>query len=228
MSRNKVHYLKKLEIISKINDHDLTVRSASYDYNISVSTIKDWLRLYDSFGVSGLVPGTTIKYPNELKMKAIEDVLVNHLSKADVLKKYKITQNSVLNHWIKRYNNDKTLKQRGSGVKKMNKGRITTFNERIAIVKAIVASDYNYQALAEQSGVSYQQAYSWTQKYKSNGEQGLQDRRGQSKNSAQQLTETEQLKIENKALKAKNELLEIENQLAKKLLEFEKDVTRSL
>ena len=29
MSRNKVHYLKKLEIISKINDHDLTVRSAS-------------------------------------------------------------------------------------------------------------------------------------------------------------------------------------------------------
>ena len=155
MSRNKVHYLKKLEIISKINNHDLTVKSANYDYNLSVSSIKDWLRLYDSFGISGLVLGTTIKYPNELKMKAIEDVLVNHLSKADVLKKYKITQNSVLNHWIKRYNNDQTLKQRGSGVKKMNKGRITTFNERMAIVKAIVASDYNYQALAEQSGVSY-------------------------------------------------------------------------
>ncbi|QEA33190.1 helix-turn-helix domain-containing protein [Leuconostoc carnosum] len=228
MSKNKVHYLKKLEIISKINTQGLTVRSVSHDYNISVSTIKDWLRLYDSFGISGLVPGTSIKYPNEIKMKAIEDILVNHLSKADVLKKYKITQNSVLNHWIKRYNNDKTLKQRGVGVRKMNKGRITTFIERIAIVKEIIASDFNYQALSEQSGVSYQQSYSWTQKYKAHGEQGLQDRRGKSRSSDQQLTETEQLKIENKALKAKNELLEIENQLAKKLLEFEKDVTRSL
>lgn len=69
-----------------MNNHDLTVKSASYDYNLSVSTIKDWLRLYDSFGISGLVPGTIIKYPNELKIKAIEDVLVNHLPKADAQK----------------------------------------------------------------------------------------------------------------------------------------------
>lgn len=225
MVRKRVPYLNKIDIVSKINHQTLTIRSAARRYDIPYSTIKDWVRSYKTFGFSGLVPGKSIKYSNELKMKALEDVWANNLSKAEILRKYKITQTSVLNHWIKQYNNDKSLKERGSGVKTMNKGRVTTFNERLVIVKAIIASNYNYQSLAKEYGVSYQQAYSWTQKYKTHGELGLQDKRGRARNGSQQLTEFDQLKIENKALKTKNELLEIENQLAKKLLESENDVS---
>lgn len=88
MLRKRVPYLKKIDIVSKINHQTLTIRSAVRRYDIPYSTFKDWVRSYKTFGFSGLVPGKSIKYSNELKMKALEDMWANHLSKAEILRKW--------------------------------------------------------------------------------------------------------------------------------------------
>ncbi|GFZ79325.1 hypothetical protein GCM10010978_20880 [Compostibacillus humi] len=104
----------------------------------------------------------------------------------------------------------------------MTKGRKTNLQERIEIVQYTIANDRDYRGAAEKYSVSYQQVYSWVRKYEKSGEQGLQDRRGKTLESKQQLTEEEKLQLRIKELKHRNQYLEAENGLLKKLKEIER------
>ena len=103
----------------------------------------------------------------------------------------------------------------------MTKGRETTQAERVAIAKECLTNGKNYGETAIQFNVSYQQARSWTLKYREGGEAALEDRRGQRKKDQQPRTELEQAQIEIEQLKHKLKMLEIENHLLKKLKEIE-------
>ena len=87
--------------------------------------------------------------------------------------------------------------------------RKTTFEERIAIVEYCIENNYNYALTAKKFEVSYGQVYSWIQKYKSGGTDGLLDRRGKSK-SGETLSENERLQIEIRMLKAENRKQQME------------------
>ncbi len=65
----------------------------------------------------------------------------------------------------------------------MTKGRKTIFEERIEIVQYCTAHDCSYAKTAEQYQVSYQQARSYTMKYKAGGAEALRDNRGKRKSS---------------------------------------------
>ncbi|MDT2302993.1 helix-turn-helix domain-containing protein [Paenibacillus larvae] len=56
-------------------------------------------------------------------------------------------------------------------VSRMNKGRKTTFEERIEIAQYTIANDLDYQKSMEKYDVSYSQVYAWVRKYKSGGEE---------------------------------------------------------
>ncbi|MBL4936276.1 helix-turn-helix domain-containing protein [Clostridium sp. YIM B02515] len=76
-----------------------------------------------------------------------------------------------------KYNSHGKLKPSGSVEKAiMTKGHITTFEERIEIVKYCIESDRNYNEIAEKYKVSYQQVRSWTVKYTEFGIDALLDR----------------------------------------------------
>ncbi|MDT2285362.1 helix-turn-helix domain-containing protein [Paenibacillus larvae] len=66
-------------------------------------------------------------------------------------------------------------------VSRMNKGRKTTFEERIEIAQYTIANDLDYQKSMEKYDVSYSQVYAWVRKYKSGGEEALKDNRGRNK-----------------------------------------------
>lgn len=106
------------------------------------------------------------------------------------------------------------------GRKATTKGRKTTKEERLEIVRYYLDHNTTYQKTAEIYQVSYHQVYSWVKKYKELGEKGLLDRRGKTKEEAQ-LTEADRLRIENRKLKKANEDLRVENLLIKKLRELE-------
>jgi hypothetical protein len=72
--------------------------------------------------------------------------------------------------WIKKYNGHEELKSSGTGGSAiMDKGRKTTFEERVEIVQYCIAHNHNYAKTAEQYQVSYQQACSYTVKYEAGG-----------------------------------------------------------
>ena len=103
----------------------------------------------------------------------------------------------------------------------MTKGRKTTIEERVTIVEACIKSGMNYGDTADLFNVSYQQVYQWVRKYQEKGVNGLVDRRGKTK-PAEEMSEVEKLRAENKLLKTQLERKELENLFLKKLEEIER------
>lgn len=103
----------------------------------------------------------------------------------------------------------------------MTKGRNTTLEERLEIVKYCLEHNRNYIETAEKYQVSYQQVRNWVIKYDKSGVDALIDRRGKRK-SEDEFTEIDRLKAQNRLLEAKNRWLEMENEVLKKLAEIER------
>ena len=91
----------------------------------------------------------------------------------------------------------------------MTKGRSTTYDERVEIVKYCIEHQNDYAETAYKFQVSYQQVYSWTNKYLKYGVGKLQDRRGKRK-SEDEMSEVEKLRAQNKLLEAENRRKQME------------------
>lgn len=103
------------------------------------------------------------------------------------------------------------------------KSRKTTYEERLEIVQYVLAHQLSYKDAAEQFKISYNNVYSWTQKYKQRGPKALKDNRGKKK-SADMQTSEDQLKAEIETLKVRNQWLEMENETLKKQAQIESGV----
>ncbi|MDT2303463.1 helix-turn-helix domain-containing protein [Paenibacillus larvae] len=105
----------------------------------------------------------------------------------------------------------------------MTKGRTTTYDERVEIVRFCI--EHQHKSKPRQlinSRYPYQQVYSWTNKYLTSGVDALQDRRGKRK-SEDEMSEVEKLRAQNKLLQAENRRKQqMEIDLLKKLDEIER------
>ena len=221
MSR-KFRLEEKIRIAKECVNGNISIYSAAMQLGIDSRTVCDWVRLYETEGVSAFLPRKGNRcYQPELKEAAVRDYLTGQGSLRQICKKYKIRSTYQLRTWIKVYNGHKDFKKQIGG-SRMIKGRETTQAERIAVAKACIANGKNYGEAAIDYNVSYQQARSWTLKYIEGGEAALEDRRGQRKKDQQPRTELEQAQIEIEQLKHKLKMLEMENHLLKKLEEIER------
>ncbi|MDM8214394.1 helix-turn-helix domain-containing protein [Enterococcus hirae] len=189
---------------------------------ISSWTLDDCLRKFEEGGTERLKGlRTWTRYPEKTKLCAVKAVLNEGESKLSVIKRYVISDPSVLNKWISKYTSGDEIKSTGKGNSKsqMIKGRKTDYKERIENVQDTIAHGFNYDKAIEKYQVSYQQVYSWVRKYQSLGEGSLKDRRGRKKDP-EELTELDRLKLKNKKLQAEKEHLEIEGAVQKKLQEI--------
>jgi transposase len=186
-------------------------------------SFRAWLRKYETQGAQGLLQiAKNTHYPESLKFQAVADYTSCKGSHEQICKLYGISSTSILQKWIKKYNSHETFKSHNSkGDRIMTKGRKTTHEERIEIVAFCIASNDNYQLTAEHFQVSYQQVYTWVQKYKSQGIESLSDRRGKRKNP-EELSESEKVAAQLKLLTAENRHLKMENDFLKKLDEVER------
>ena len=83
----------------------------------------------------------------------------------------------------------------------MTKGRKTTYDERVEIVKYCIEHEMNYARAAEKYQVSYQQVYQWIRKYQSDGAPCLIDKKRKRK-TENEMSELEKLRAENRLLQA--------------------------
>ena len=104
----------------------------------------------------------------------------------------------------------------------MTKGRSTTYEERIALVRECIEKGYNYGEIVKKYKVGYQKIYTWVKKYKEKGKAALKDHRGRHKKDYAPQTEEEHLKLEVATLKRQLYLAQMENDVLKKLQELER------
>lgn len=101
------------------------------------------------------------KYSRETKTEAVQDYLSGKGSLQENCEKYQIKSPTQLRNWLKEYNRQEDFKI-NTGGSRLTKGRDTTAEERMEIVKACIANKNDYGGTALKYQVSYQQVYIWT------------------------------------------------------------------
>ena len=221
--KHKYTYEEKESILFEYKNGIRGFRELCRIHGIAQQSLKDWIRLYETFGMAGLRTGSTAShYPKEVKEAAVQDYLMHSCTVKEILKKYQIRSATQLKKWVKKYNGHEKLKASGTGETViMTKGRKTTFDERVEIVRYCIAHDHNYAEASAEYNISYQQARNYTVKYESGGVEALKDRRGRIK-PLDEMTELEKLRAENRILRAEKEQAEMEASFLKKLNEIER------
>ena len=221
--KTKVSGTVKIATIEKYLRGEDSLNHLATLLDVTHQSVKQWFQTYQSLGPAGLlnVSKNTV-YPEELKKSAVNDYLAGRGSHMEVCKKYGIKSTQQLRSWILKYNSHEKIKtSQTGGILIMTKGRATTYEERIEIVKYCIEHQNNYAETAHKFQISYQQIYSWTNKYYKNGVGELQDRRGKSK-AEDKMSEVEKLRAQNKLLGAENIRKQMEIDLLKKLEELER------
>lgn len=221
--KSKIPGFQKIEVIEKYLRGEDSLNNLAQELDICWASAKQWLQTYLSIGAHGLLETSKNSvYTKDFKDTVVNDYLSSNASLMDICKKHSIKSTSQLRKWILKYNSHEELKSSGTGgTKIMTKGRKTTYDERVDIVKYCIEHQNNYAETAEYFQVSYQQVYSWVIKYENGGVEALQDKRGRRK-SVEEMSELEKLKAENKLLQAENKRKQMELDFLKKLKEIER------
>lgn len=220
----KISYEIKFKFIEKYLNGNISQIGIARELGLHPSSIQGWIRKYKAFGPEGL---KTIKknthYSSELKLSAVKDYINGKGSLADISLKYNLSCTGILTQWINKYNKcHKTCKPHNNkGDHIMTNGRKTTYEERIEIVAFCIANANDYNLTANKYKVSYQQVYTWINKYNRGGYEALVDRRGKRK-KLEDLSESEKIAAQLKLLESENRRLKMENDFLKKLDEIER------
>ncbi len=223
MAKAKYTVKLKLSIVNEYLSGEASYKTLAEKHGVGCTVVKSWVRTFREQGEVGLLPrhGNSI-YTSDFKVKCIEAVLRGEGSVDDIVAKYNISAREVLRNWIKRYNAHKELKDYNPKreVYMADARRKTTLEERKEITEYCIAHNKDYKGTAALYDVSYSQVYTWVQKYLSNGEESLVDKRGHHK-ADDEVDELERLRRENLRLKRQLEERDMLVELLKKVKEFE-------
>lgn len=218
-----VSYEELVDTVEKYLRNEYSMSDLSRQLGVDKKTIQQWLARYQSFGSEGLQETSrNLSYSSELKELAVREYLSSSVSQMKICRRYGIKSTRQLHNWISKYNGHEKLKSSGAGgVVTMTKGRKTTYEERVQIVKYCIEHQNNYAEAAQKYQVSYQQVYSWTIKYETDGVEALQDKRGKRK-ALNEMSDIEKLRAQNTLLEAKIKRQQMEIAFLKKLEEIER------
>lgn len=180
---------------------------------------------YQEYGLAGIqTRRKNNSYSKDFKNSIVKEYMERGTPASELARKFNIPTDRTVREWIIKYTKGEGLKTYSPKPEVYTmKSRKVTHDEKTKIVKAYLASNLSYKDVAEKYQVSYNNVYSWVQKYKEHGPAGLIDGRGRGKPDKIQ-TDEEKLRTEIEALKARNEYLETENAALKKLEEMEREV----
>jgi len=220
--KNKISVELKIKAVKEYLEGKGSTYTISAKYEVSEISFREWIRKYKSSGTDSFNLKNNNIYTAEFKSKVVKSYLSGEGSSFDIASKYKIPSHTTVLKWILMYNSHEELDNyKIGGYPIMTKGRKTTYEERVEIVRHCIENDYNYAQTSQKYQVSYQQVYLWISKYKGDGIAALQDKRGKRK-STDKMTEVEKLRAQNKLLEAENKRKQMEIDFLKKLEEIKR------
>lgn len=228
MSSNNKHTTDEIErYILMYFQENISFKELKEDYGLLINWTSFWNKVlrYQEHGISGIqVRSKNNKYTEQFKLAVVKEYQKEKIRIGQLAVKYNIPNSDTVRSWIIKYTDEDEIRSLSpkSGVYTM-KSQKTTQENKVKIVKDCLNNSLSYKETAKKYSISYQNIYSWVQKYKVHGPEGLVDGRGRGKPHSIQ-TDEEKLHVENMVLKARNEYLETENAALKKLEEVEREL----
>jgi len=215
----------KIQACKDYESGKASFESIAREVGVSSFSIKEWYYAYNNHGENVFNHSNKNKsYSKEFKESLINDYILGKYSTGELGAKHNISISTVKN-WIQRHYNG--IENKGydpKGEVYTMKSRKTTFEERLKIVKWVIANDMNYKEAADKHAINYALVYQWVKKYLTDGEDGLKHKkrgpRAKSKIDESTLSEVERLKLELEREKALREKAEFRLELFKKKEEF--------
>ncbi len=179
--------------------------------------IRQWSKKYKAYGSSVFEETHHNRtYSKEFKQKVVKEYLSGRGSLKDLAVKYGIPSYETPRQWVLSYNNHIELKDYDPKSEVyMAKGRKTTFDERLEIVKYCLKHQRNIKNTACLYKCSYAQVRSWLIKYELDGEEALQDKRGRKKKE-EELSDLEKAQRQIRILEKEKEEFKRKYELLKK------------
>jgi len=218
----KVKASEKIRVVEEYLAGKINVTDAAWQCRVDRKTVSEWINCYLAEGASGLIPAEHNRiYTKETKIAAVKDYLAGKGSLLDICRIYKIKGTRQLRDWLKVYNGHKEFRILTGG-SRMTKGRTTTPDEKILIVRECIQQNNNYGQIALKYQVTYQQVYTWVKRYRTMGEEGFKDYRGRRAGTLPGRTPEEELRYRIAQLEREKLDLTMENDLLKKVKEIER------
>ena len=224
MSKSKFTPEQKATIAKEYLNGIASSMELATKYNVDDYTIRRWAHRYEEKGMLAFLKRSgNAEYTADFKLSCVELYLQGKMSMEEIVVKYNISSDSVLQRWVLCYNDNRKFKDYipKKEVYMAEARRKTTIEERKEIVKYCLEHNRDYKETASRYDVSYYQVYSWLRKYEISGEDGLLDKRGHHKND-DEVDELEKLRRENLRLKHQLEEKDMVVELLKKVKEFER------
>ena len=145
--------------------------------------VRQWSKMYKAHGSSVFEESHHNRsYSKEFKEKVVREYLSGRGSFRNLALRYNVPSDNTIIQWVSSYNNHIELRDYDPRSEVyMAKGRKTSFDERLEIVKYCLEHDRDIKNTASLYKCSYAQVRSWLRKYETKGEEGLEDRRGHHK-----------------------------------------------
>ena len=102
MSKRKVSVEDKIYAVNLYLDGKESQHRIAAMFDVSLSSVQQWIRNYESMGADAFTSKGNKKYSKELKQQAVSDYLAGRGSQNDICKKYGIRSKSKLQMWIKK------------------------------------------------------------------------------------------------------------------------------
>lgn len=102
----RIPYESKIAAVEAYERHEGSMQTIAERFGISSRhVLRDWIHIYRSQGMEGLLPSKTNKrWTENIKQLAVQEYLSGKYSLWDISEKYKISSNSILKSWIMVYN----------------------------------------------------------------------------------------------------------------------------
>lgn len=228
MRSNSKHTINELEMYIQLYlEEGTSYKELCKHYGLILSKrrFSEVVLRYQAHGLEGIQSKLKNNhYSEEFKLTVVNEHLMKGIPINQLARIYNIPSHETVRNWIMKYTRGEEIRSYSPKPEVYTmKGKKSTQAEKIEIVKDFLANNLSYKDTAEKYQVSYNNVYSWIQKYNQHGPDGLIDGRGRGKPDTIQ-TETERMRAENAALKARNEYLETENAALKKLKKVEREL----
>lgn len=157
---------QKVALVEKIKAGEISRQAAAQSVGVSNTTVRQWLRIYESEGADGLAPREKSRHLTaEEKQAAVAEYLAGGVSLFDVCKKYGIRSPQNLQKLAEKAQAGGEL--RGyHGASRHRGGAYTTAADREKIVRECLADGCDYGAAALKYNVDYKALVHWVGQYR--------------------------------------------------------------